>query len=909
MIGCCRGDPVNVDLELATQKGIPVFHTPGRNADAVADLTLAFMLDAGAPPAGDDRPPTAAARRRASSRPSDFLKLYTRFTGVELGGLTVGLVGLGAVGREVAARLAGFKAARPRLRSLRDRRRPPASTLADLDTLLREADIVSLHAPVTPETHGLLSARAPGAHEADGVPRQHGARGAHRRERALRGAASRDARRRGARRAGRGAAAARQPVPRAAERHRARRTSAAPRPTSTRHQSDIVVDAMERWLRGERPRWIANPAVLDGRALSAACDCLLTLDAGTGSGRCVVFDLAGTTASRRRRSRSRITSSPIPTCRWCAASTSIRSPSGTRSRAARGRPSAALPAGRAHPRRRSPPRSARAACSSTPPASVLYAGPNLDARAVHARAWRSQTRMAPRAPARDHRTRAAVHLRRVARCLWFRQHHDASRVATVLMLNDWITYLLSGARVAEHSNASESMLYDVTRRRVVERDPGHASTSRARSCRRCCDAGSAGRARDRRARRRRPASPRARRCSPAAPTPRARCSAAACTTSGADRRRPRHDHAGAAGRRHAPVLDPDGNLWTSPPRRARPLGAREQRAATPAARTAGCSSSCAAAPTTARTPPAEAAMADGRPGAARRSSRHLGPARLQPAEHESVPAGGPALPLPAAAHRPSDARRSAARVPRERRLRDPRQLRADRGGLAASPAERLWVSGGHDREPHAAAARRDDARRAADGRRGAGEREPRLRDPRRRSARACIPTCPTAVAAMVRTRTVEPDVARRRGVQRALPALARDVRVLAELDDLSGTRACARSGACCFDLDGTLVDTERVQWQAYRRGPRRLRGRRRTSRSTGGTSSRSTGGAEWACRRYGAADRRRTTLRAPQGRGVPRADRGGRAADARARARASSGLHGALAAGGGDELDARRDGR
>src|SRR5262245_30631141 len=44
MIGCCRGDPINIGLERATALGIPVFFAPARNADAVADLALANML-------------------------------------------------------------------------------------------------------------------------------------------------------------------------------------------------------------------------------------------------------------------------------------------------------------------------------------------------------------------------------------------------------------------------------------------------------------------------------------------------------------------------------------------------------------------------------------------------------------------------------------------------------------------------------------------------------------------------------------------------------------------------------------------------------------------------------------------------------------------------------------------------
>lgn len=261
MIGCCRGDPINVDLELATRKGIPVFHAPGRNADAVADLTLAFLLAlARHLPSVQDTYRGGASRVQNTG---DFLKLYTRFTGVELGGRTVGLVALGAVGREVAARLLPFKArvlaydpyvAAP----------PPGVTMCGLEELLREADFVSLHAPVTPETAGLLSRERlalmkPTAYFVNT------ARAALTDEDALHDML----------RDGRLAGAAldvltEEPL------QPGNRFLALPNVLVTphiggatvdvtRHHSEIVVEAIERWLRGERPRWIANPAVLDGR--------------------------------------------------------------------------------------------------------------------------------------------------------------------------------------------------------------------------------------------------------------------------------------------------------------------------------------------------------------------------------------------------------------------------------------------------------------------------------------------------------------------------------------------------------------------------------------------------------------------------------------------------------------------
>ena len=257
MIGCCRGDPVNIDLELATRKGIPVFHTPGRNADAVADLTLAFMLMLARhlPQVAE----TFQGGGPAFERTGDFLEMYNRFTGVELGGQTVGLVALGAVGREVAARLRAFKA-RVLAYDPYVRQPPEGVELTGLEELLRASDFVSLHAPVTAETQNLVSRERlalmkPSAYFINT------ARAALTDEDALYEMLV----------AGRLAGAALDVLhnePLQGDNRSLPNVIVTPHLGGAthdvvRHQSDIVVDAIESYLRGERPRWIANPEVLE----------------------------------------------------------------------------------------------------------------------------------------------------------------------------------------------------------------------------------------------------------------------------------------------------------------------------------------------------------------------------------------------------------------------------------------------------------------------------------------------------------------------------------------------------------------------------------------------------------------------------------------------------------------------
>jgi D-3-phosphoglycerate dehydrogenase len=149
-IGSARGDPINVDVAAATAAGIPVLHAPGRNADAVAELAVALLLAVTRQLLPADRDVRDGEIYRDGTIP------YQRFRAWQLAGRTAGLVGLGAVGRATRWRLEGLG-----MRVIAADPYAPDATHS-LDDLLTEADVVSLHAAVTPETVGMIDEAAIG---------------------------------------------------------------------------------------------------------------------------------------------------------------------------------------------------------------------------------------------------------------------------------------------------------------------------------------------------------------------------------------------------------------------------------------------------------------------------------------------------------------------------------------------------------------------------------------------------------------------------------------------------------------------------------------------------------------------------------------------------------------------------
>lgn len=136
----------NIDVDAATQHGIPVLTTPATNAQSVAELTLALMLN--------------CARRLPFFQQEVAAGRWTRSgDGEELQGKTLGLVGFGEIGRRVArvARAIGMQVAffDPALAA--DADVADARRCASLDELLPLADVLSLHCPVTPKTRQMIN--------------------------------------------------------------------------------------------------------------------------------------------------------------------------------------------------------------------------------------------------------------------------------------------------------------------------------------------------------------------------------------------------------------------------------------------------------------------------------------------------------------------------------------------------------------------------------------------------------------------------------------------------------------------------------------------------------------------------------------------------------------------------------
>lgn len=151
LVACARGGPLNIDVDALSARGLPLVNTPGKNSEAVADLTLAFlvMLARGMP--------TAIRFLQEGRRVRDNWE-GARFMGADLREHTLGLVGYGQVGQRVAQRAQAFGMSvlvyDPFVQA------NGHEQVHHLDELLQRSDFVSLHARATSTTERLIDAAA-----------------------------------------------------------------------------------------------------------------------------------------------------------------------------------------------------------------------------------------------------------------------------------------------------------------------------------------------------------------------------------------------------------------------------------------------------------------------------------------------------------------------------------------------------------------------------------------------------------------------------------------------------------------------------------------------------------------------------------------------------------------------------
>lgn len=164
LIASARGTPVNVDEEAAAEKRIPVIYTPHRNADAVADLTVGMMLTQARKMIEIDRLLKSGKFNTAElETEKDFTEFYSRFQGVELGGLTIGIIGFGAIGSRVAQRLHNGFGSKilyfdPYVPEKHKIVLETKAKHVSLESLMKDSDMITIHTPPIEETDELVNA-------------------------------------------------------------------------------------------------------------------------------------------------------------------------------------------------------------------------------------------------------------------------------------------------------------------------------------------------------------------------------------------------------------------------------------------------------------------------------------------------------------------------------------------------------------------------------------------------------------------------------------------------------------------------------------------------------------------------------------------------------------------------------